>query len=235
MKERPILFSAPMVRAILEGRKTQTRRVAPVSDFVVSPIDHTDLISWRISFSKPVGKDRTNSSFSGGKFTPAQAANIVASQFCQHGTVGDRLWVRETHAFIWPGDFMPDDIKDCNIEYRADTDGNSAPGDWPIDQRRDPDAPKWRPSIFTPRWASRITLEITEVRVERLQDISETDVVAEGIARFPEAGWHTEEGHFYAADPRESYAALWCDINGLTAWDKNPWVWVIKFKRIAQP
>lgn len=133
---RPILFSAPMVRAILDGTKTQTRRALKGAQ----PADPVD--RW-----------------------------LAAGQVlrCPYGALGDTLWVRET----WRGD---------PVEYRADTHSHG-----PADGSRDAESVNWRPSIFMPRWASRLTLRITEVRVERLQEISEDDAAAEGVAAYAAA------------------------------------------------
>jgi hypothetical protein len=176
IKERPILFSTPMVRALLEGRKTQTRRYA-----------------------------------GDGEFWSQQDI-----QKCRYGQPGDRLWVRET----WKP--HPDPVNNAPIIYKA-TDG----GCWP-------DLP-WRPSIHMPRWASRILLEITGVRVERLQETSEKDAIAEGIERI-NAGdhwaWRDYSGNRQTLSPVFSYQSLWESINGPDSWAVNPWVWVLEFRRI---
>lgn len=178
MKERPILFSGPMVRAILNGTKTQTRRI-------VKP--------------QPVHIDGL-----GTVMNPS----VITGNSCKHGKPGDTLWVRETWAHRALRVSGPEGYG-CPV-FRADD----------VD-RRLPSGPynrvdRWRPSIHMPRWASRITLQITAVRVERLQDISEEDAIAEGV-------------EFGA---KESYRTLWDSINGAGAWDANPWVWVIEFKRV---
>ena len=168
MKERPILFSAPMVRAILDGSKTQTRRVAPISDLIITP-HPKDMVTWGVRFTKPI--KGVLSSYSGGKLSDDQARSIIASQFCPYGQVGDRLWVKETHLNWWkinPGDPNGDRIFSHVAAFAADGD-ELQPGE------------KWIPSIYMLRAASRITLEITGVRVERLQDISEEDARAEGF------------------------------------------------------
>lgn len=197
MKERPILFSAPMVRAILEGRKTQTRRVVKHAPAPWNA-EHT---AWDMTC-------------------------------CPYGQPGDRLWVRETWGahFMWddvPPSGIPNDGKAC-LFYMAD--GFSTGGC--SQTRRD----KWRPSIHMPRWASRITLEIAGVRVERLQDISEKDAQAEGAMYHDGRGiGHSGWRHDYKdvhVDARSSFYRLWQEINGPGSWDANPWVWVVEFKRI---
>lgn len=226
IKEKPILFSAPMVRAILDGRKTQTRRI-------IKPQPQYEILG-----NFPCWND------------PQTNKRIV----CPYGHTGDQLWVRETLAAESYA------AKGWNaISYKADDDevcveapeGWSPPRNNITTHRESGDnIPQGGfdyytaivPSIFMPRWASRITLEITGVRVERLNDISEADAVAEGIAYD-----HSEDGLFYyvkglmretAIDSREHrpaiqcYAKLWGHINGAGSWDLNPWVWCIEFKRI---
>ena len=220
MKERPILFSAPMVRALLAGTKTQTRRVAPVESIDIRDIgDGT--ISWAAKFSEPVRSrvsgGRATGTYSGGRFTRDQAVSIIAADFCPYGQPGDWLWVRET--------FM--DLQGTGVEHR-DSAGNrqryayaadTRPGSYDDECRKDYGL-KWRPSIHMPRTASRITLEVTAVRVERLQDISEADAMAEGCYTDP------------ACPAYDAYRSLWESINGPGSWDANPYVWVVEFKRV---
>ena len=184
MTERPIIFSAEMVLAILAGRKTQTRRKM-----------------------KPAKVKRPK------RWLIDDAA--VNGLVCPYGAPGDTLWVRETWARHASG-----------VDYAADFAAVSRPQAGP-----------WRPSIHMPRWASRITLRITDVRVERLQDISEDDAVAEGVAleRYvpvsDSAGKHGS-GEAEPTDPVAEYRDLWNHINGPDAWEANPWVWVISFERV---
>jgi len=227
MRERPILLNAEMVRAVLDGRKTQTRRV--LTPRQLKMIDAA--ASTGECYPLESGHQHENS-------------QSYYREWCPFGAVGDRLWVRET----WT---------DVNLEgipavaYRADNDVYS-----PMDDKSflDEDGSfnyddlrvskyhftawygdvisgtegNWRPSIHMPRWASRITLEITGVRVERLQDITNKDAMAEGI------------GHLYAYDesqptPKDAtrrFAELWQSIYGEESWQANPWVWVIEFKRV---
>jgi len=190
MKEHPILFSGPMVRAILEGRKTMTRRVAC-----------------------PPGYNLTD----------------YGLAHCRYGQPGDRLWVRETWAAGACADMLNPSalsrktwlIDNGGLWYEAD---GAAPLT-PISPKG-----KTRPSIFMPRWASRILLEVTSVSVERVQDISETDAKAEG-APWLGAGFLAKLGD---GSYREGFYDLWDSINAKRGygWDANPWVWVVKFKRI---
>jgi hypothetical protein len=187
MKEPPILFSAPMVRAILDGRKTQTRRV-------VKP--------------QPV-----NVLFHKGQWIEAPC-DLVENEtvlHCPYGQPGDRLWVRETWAHetdfgTFTGGFV----------YRADGDKR---------ERECGPTDRWRPSIHMPRLVSRITLEITDVRVERIKDISGIDAIAEGIQAVSKYGSEADVSDF---------AELWDKINGKKyPWESNPFVWRIEFKRIG--
>lgn len=205
MKERQILFSGAMVRAILDGRKTQTRRVVKLPH-------NNPLGAWEPTTIGGKGLYRDKACTIPANEPERAAIWHTRTGDCVvalYGQPGDRLWVRET----WRED-SPDDAEAAI--YRADG-------------RTDlPPEFKWKPSIFMPRWASRITLEITGVRVERLQDIGWRDCAAEGTPNDPEHGigyptW------------QDAYAALWDSINAKRApWASNPWVWVVEFKRVTQ-
>jgi len=228
MKERPILFNAAMVRAILEGRKTQTRRVVKqdlqrLGDGDFYAFDHKG-INYRVNARHT---------------TVAAWAQLL--QFCPYGQPGNRLWVRET----WQYYDWNDEGEPC-IRLHADNattwpePGNEAWADklvdvweflsrdenYRIDNRaRDR---RWRPSIHMPRWASRITLEIAGVRVERLNDISENDCIAEGCP----GGHGAIPGYGYSATPAEHFRHIWETTGG--DWAANPWVWVIEFKPLGK-
>ncbi len=199
MVERPIIFSGPMVRAILEGRKTQTRRVVKGN-----PIDIVTLIG---ADDKPTGEY-------GLCFHPSVIERRVS---CPYGQPGDRLWVRETRGINRHGD----------VVYRADT------SDFSHDVRDENQ--KWKPSIHMPRRASRITLEVLRVRVERLQEISEEDAKAEGAEMQPaETGQLDANGNpIEKGSYRLGFYSLWESINGPGSWIENPWVWAVKFPRIS--
>jgi uncharacterized protein YqfB (UPF0267 family) len=214
MKERPILFSGEMVRAILDGRKTMTRRVVPNGPFI-----ETDGVKGSLSD------------------TIHQCQKISTVSRCPYGKVGDRLWVRETCYIDLLGcanrERLAEEPPEGNIKefiyYRAD---GECCEQIPECQCGDVGKPKWRPSTHMPRWASRITLEITNVSVERLNEISEVDAKAEGIRLI-------EGEPMYADEPIERYSAvaqfkhLWDKINGKKhPWASNPWVWVVEFKKI---
>lgn len=193
MKERPILFTGPMVRAILEGRKTVTRRVVtPQPDFLGSMVDPN---------------------------TPFKTldAGLHARITCPYGQPGDRLWVREA----WAADAQVDAIAPSDLSegepiwYPADLSVRQT-GCSMISKGR------VRPSIHMPRWACRILLEITAVRVERLQDISDPGALAEGVS-------HSE---MHSGDSLvDVFARLWESTGG--DWAANPWVWVLEFKRVT--
>lgn len=209
MKERPILFSAPMVRALLDGSKTQTRRAVALprtrDSFVLE--DHGT--GWWPYQSD----DGETSNCNDGMEHPYD---------CPYGRPGDRLWVRETFAEEYdycdhpemPG--APTEHFHLAWHYRADGEPSRTDLEGFLSG--------WKPSIHMFRRASRITLEITDVRVERLQDISRGDAMDEGCP-FP----NMAKGD----DPRKWYAELWGQINGAGAWDANPWVWAISFKKVS--
>lgn len=205
MRERPILFSAPMVRAILSGQKTQTRRIASKA------VRHPDL----------------GNLYTPGALVMEREPQHVIDRACPYGQPGDRLWVRETwqHANHPDGPYR----SGVTVHYRADyIDDPHGPGGEKSPEGR---YRTWRPSIHMPRAASRITLEITGVRVERLRDISEADALAEGLTPTPGGWWSGAEGQA-APTPQGAYALLWDSINGPGSWGANPGVWVIEFRRI---
>ena len=199
MKERPILFSGPMVRAILAGTKTQTRRLVrlPAHDWALSGIPEF----------------------------------LAVGPF---GARGDRLWVREA----WQVD-APRDGSWADTMFYGD---RISPLDWIPERYRTPahvlhratwddgtrsTALWWRPSIHMPRWASRLTLEVTEVRVQRLQDISEEDAKAEGVEMIDGDPTPPEWWSY-----RQEFGHLWDSLNAKRApWDSNPWVWAVSFRR----
>lgn len=207
MAERPMLFSGAMVRAILAGTKTQTRRVVKPQP----PSGH-DWAGWCVASTHQA--DEGKATWAAGFGPYLRDAHRVA---CPYGQPGDRLWVRETFQRF---------TDDGETIYKADPSGFEAMNEL---KRNECLEARWRPAIHMPRWASRITLEITGVRVERLQDISEADAVAEGCA----GGHGAIPGYNYAATPGEHYHWLWESINGAGSWDANPWVWVVEFRRVA--
>lgn len=197
MKERPILFNGAMVRAVLDGSKTQTRRVMK---------------------------------------QPPCFVNGEVGNVCPYGSIGDRLWVRETFVQGW--DIEP--VTDCLMQF--DDEGNELPKKtwyratdshihWSDDDGWETNVP-WKPSIHMPRLASRITLEVTGVRAERLQDISQSDARAEGAPPSHPSIDVVSRKFGYADFPRSWFGQLWEQINGDGSWDENPWVWVVEFRRL---
>lgn len=210
MKERPILFSGAMVRAILEKRKTQTRRICKIAyhagEWAAEALPAADgmpVFWWNGWSGKAIS----------GRAELTLKVYDTGSE-CPWGKVGDRLWVRET----WRE-------TEHDIEYRADT-RNDGPADGSADQ----ESKHWRPSIHMPRTHSRITLEIVSVRVERVQDISEEDVRAEGVEGLL---LQTRPDGHYEHVPY-TFQHLWNSINTKPeyTWESNPFVWAITFKRV---
>ena len=193
IKERPILFSAPMVRAILEGRKTVTRRAV-----------------------KGVGLVWLDN------FTPEYVAD-PENNLCPYGKPGDRLWVREA----WQADAQVNSVAPRDLSHGEPI---RYPADWDFRQTGCAmiKPGKIRPSIHMPRWVSRILQEITDVRVERLQDISNEQAEAEGV-EFLRAAPDLDE----TLTAAQLFDCLWSSINGADSWAANPWVWVVEFKRIT--
>lgn len=226
MTEHPILFSAPMIQAILAGRKTQTRRIIKVQPSITTDTD----ASWRDS-----------------KCDLWRNSKQYARDCCPYGSIGDRLWVRETSAVYSAA------YSECGIVYRADhATGDLSKGDGGYNFHQFSDDPeqaakdrkwaekhggneKWIPSIYMPRFASRINLEITGVRVERLQEITEADAKAEGCEPWPfDKNQPMTSGELGSSWPyRGGYAVLWDEINDERAtWKSNPYVWVVEFKKV---
>jgi hypothetical protein len=207
MKERPILFSAPMVRALLDGSKTQTRRVVKPQP----EAEHGGEPYWFVGGYRAWRARSCTDPIRSGSH------NEIA---CPYGQPGGQLWVRETWAR---------DDEDGGLCYRADIGKGGDADDWERNRLDGVPRFRWRPSIHMPRAASRITLEITGVRVERLQDISPEDCWAEGIQEMRDAG---DENGELRGSVKQDYQALWESINGPGSWDANPWVWVVEFKRV---
>ncbi len=245
MTERGMIFNAEMVRAILDGRKTQTRRIMKVQPesnqlgllLITDSTKHSDIGKYHWAESNATGNHVRSKLFS-----------------CPFGAVGDRIWVRETWAILgnedgccidWEEKLCKADERSAARIYRASCEqrpGNyglwSIPddADWKPHTKDYQYEGAWRPSIHMPRWASRILLEITDVRVEQLNAISEEDATAEGV---PPAGsllpdypgtFLTPKGDFATA--KVAFQCLWESIYGEESWKANGWVWVISFKRV---
>jgi len=199
MTDRPILFSGPMIRAILAGTKTQTRRTlkyqpAPGISIVRKTIRPLDGVPYH-------------------SFERRSMYGSYAGELDIRIKRGDRLWVRESWKPHSTFDHLPPrEMPESNVFYLAD-------------EQYSPSGSRGRPGIHMPRWASRLTLTVTDVRVERLQDISETDAIAEGCKQYSSS---TKLSRPFNADwkgiYREGYAELWNEINGAGAWESNPWI-----------
>lgn len=239
MKERPILFSAPMVRAILEGAKTQTRRIVkwvptPRGNFKCVRLTGTNEY---VILDDERGLTWTPYSGSGEQPWPVERYRDA----CPYGGPGDQLWVRETWQAWNQVSVEYDEWDPITREVRM----GERWAEW-IELRGRPDRIEyratsksvgpWTPAIHMPRWASRIDLEVTGVRVERLHDITEEDARAEGVERDTAPCDHTrlscEDIGCMGPTYRSAFAALWESINGTESWRENPWVWVIEFKRV---
>lgn len=238
-KERPILFSGPMVRAILEGRKTVTRRE-------IKPRMRSADTQFELH-QQPDGSWRPMHTFDESCMDAQGTEHPIV---CPYGQVGDRLWVRESWQDVHPvqvtdgrytqlgraGIPGPPEVTSQTI-YRAD-------GPYPVvyhthahpyrclqpDPKHLPTPAEggftgWAPSIHMPRWASRILLEITDVRVERLQEITTEQIIAEGLVT-------SLREHDAVCDLREQWQQLWSGLNGTESWTSNPWVWVVEFKQV---
>ncbi len=250
MNEKPILFSGEMVKAILDGRKTQTRRVVKGIEFVGSKGTQDDPESWGI-------EDKY------GDYYTLPINGNTSKDFkiqCPYGEIGDQLWVRETFTIesnwnLESEEYYPPPFKDGRpvrrethpeygsyweqCHYRA---SDPAP-ELSYDDMEEPGC-RWKPSIHMPRWASRINLEITDIRVEQLQDISRDDAKAEGITEY--LSEFSSDQHTEAEDDEwrnrttiENFHGLWNSINGKPradgvdiSWGANPWVWIPEFRII---
>jgi len=193
MKERPILFSTPMVQAILEGRKTQTRRIIKPQPFKKDNI-------WEYT-------KKSHATVSPDKILDCPIPPIK----CPYGAPGDVLWVRETFR-LFKNDFY---VYKANYKF--------------------PEAFRWKPSIYMPKAAARLWLKITDLRVERLQDITEQDAKSEGVEKYNDLffkDYTNPENKFLCA--KTSFTSLWESINGQESWEENPWVWVVEFERIEK-
>lgn len=251
MKQRPILFNGAMVRAILNGQKTQTRRIVKPHGWTTEQMSKYEFahVLQAADAEGLTCKQPAKDAYAGFNLTPGAASPTYFK--CPFGTIGDQLWVREN--------FQPFLNEDCDGDMRLAnwktgenyhcsypaTDGIHEFLDWDDNLQS-----SVKPSIHMPRWASRITLEITSICVERLQDISEKDAAAEGFAKLSkdngttwkygipdsdglpgtdDSGWPWKD---WEQDSRNAFKKLWNSIGG--DWEANQWVWVIEFKRVEQ-
>lgn len=216
MKYLPILFSTEMVKALLDGRKTQTRRLNGLENQNENP-SRWELAGAVYDPAWDEGGWKSCCDFQ------TLDKSVMSMAECPYGQPGDILWVRETFRPIEQDFGVP------RYEYKASEKINI----------RD----KWKPGIHMPKIAARIFLKVTDVRIERLTDISNEDAIAEGIHEYEDG---TYKNYFKKKGLRESdgcecwmpiasYQSLWCSINGVESWDADPWVWVISFERIDKP
>ncbi|WP_130835341.1 hypothetical protein [[Erwinia] mediterraneensis] len=220
MKERPILFSEQRVRALLIGQQTQTRRIMKTQSFGPGQDHHEGVHAFDVSANHLHG------------YKLMSMSDI--SYHCPYGKPGDILWVRET----WRGPMVPED-KVCAYErdpvafrtpefcqYRADSAG--------LDHNPEAEQFGWQTAIHMPRWASRINLEITAVRAQKIQDITDDEIMAEGV----QTDTHFLNNFFTmsmnAESPKEAYRKAWQKQYGATSWEVNPWVWVIEFRHVKR-
>jgi hypothetical protein len=262
-KEIPILFSTPMVQAILEGRKTQTRRI-------MKPQPVVGENEWKWVGTRPKAK-RASGAISawGPNVSPSDCFVLAGS--CPCGRPGDLLWVRET----WRPINWDADEGTVNVEYKdrfthevemfahdlSKVDDFITKLADKMDKKCEPTVNEeeeyfsytkeqidkfmpWKPSIHMPKAAARIWLEVVSVKVERLQDISRDDSIAEGVSHFnhgyggsPQGVWYNdyEHGGGHTMGPYQSFRGLWKTINGPESWKANPWVWVVEFRKIEKP
>lgn len=213
-KERPILFSTPMVNAINENRKIQTRR--------------------KIKFPCNWTPEKVDDWLAIADFYPKFK--------CPYGNIGDILWVRETFTVL-----EPEHCEGMSDRFYYKAGHHETNEDWRLEAIRDGYPYKWKPCLFMPREACRLLLKINNIRVERLQDISEEDAIREGITKFGPNHWLIYDKTWdiskvaieNGADPitnspLKSFQSLWTSINGMESWNLNPWVWVIEFEKIKQ-
>jgi hypothetical protein len=227
MKETPLLFTPENIRKVLASTKTQTRRL----------LRDRDLRWWN-----KTGCERADD---GWPMVEDEYGDFDRLR-CPYGQPGDRLWVRETYARQ-----NDDDGEPSYYVYKADHLDDPFPGEWPREYKDDPKCGRWRPSIHMPKEACRLWLELTDVRVERVQEISEEDAKAEGIAQEPVVPdstflmWRGAPGLDLSSSPVPAFKNLWNSINGKTNlgrngsklvvdWDANPWVWVLTFKWVLK-
>ncbi|HNP68197.1 MAG TPA: hypothetical protein PKH16_09855 [Aequorivita sp.] len=236
MKIKPILFSTPMVQAILDGRKKQTRRILKASDNLSFVTIQTYRRIWDSKVEANPNPVRTLALF--------KNADAIPLTFKSKYQKGDILWVRETFIKI----FVDNEFEGSREEFAYKASFDEAEKKYGMIKnpagKRFIDSWKWKPSIFMPKEACRIFLEVTDVRVERLQDISNEDALKEGISNhylLKSNGYthYTRPDKFIPIGSedaeRTSFFSLWMSINGADSLDKNPWVWVYEFKQVEKP
>lgn len=232
LKESPMLFSTPMVIAADNETKTETRRTRGLETFNVDPAE------WQFKQMSMLPDGKLHACFI--PTNPESVQGIFSAPF-PYGKVGDLIWVRETHAFhfMWEGIPVKKWKQSFSIDgtcifYKAT---DKAFGSCMPEQKEK----GWRPSVFMPKEAARLWLEITSIKAERLQDITEQSAANEGIYKFPGGEYQfymrKKPKNFDARlhTAKESFMSLWIAINGPASWEQNPWVWVIGFKKTTKP
>jgi len=239
-RDRPILFSAPMVRAILAGAKTQTRRVLTSANSLVNgsgPCMRKDpriIGAWsNLDFAAAWVDPGPSPAGNPGPYLKVPGGDESVHRVYSRVQVGDRLWVRETwRTFEREEDLVDGILFAADGAFIAIANSRDSADAWVEAHRRHSN---WRPSIFMPRWASRITLDVTDVRIQRLQDISDADIEAEGVLPYVGAMRVNGEAAKGFITARYRFAGLWNAINGkrrCCAWPDNPWVIAVTFRRL---
>lgn len=238
MKARPILFSGPMVRALIEGRKTQTRRVITLPEKRVTKqygaVDVRNVNYW----SPPSGISQegwANPGVNYHTYDPS-SGEMIGNHIdpCPYGQPGGLLWVRETWTCYRQTSYEYDEHEQVTGKKDREHYAGTLSPVFRADNKNFPD--RWEPAIHMPRWASRLTLQITDVRVQRLQDISELDARNEGVIFEDDPDEESDFGYHFGIDdgtlggsPKEAFSILWRHINGESSWDENPWIWALTF------
>lgn len=225
MKHIPMLYSTTMVQALIANRKTKTRRTKALEEVNKRAND------WVTPLQMPCTSD--------GKwvFTAEHGEAQQLRIKCPYGKVGDVIWVRETFCPTGSDEYLNKEtnkpffyLADVEQEYLPSVNASMADYGW-----------KWKPNLHMPKLACRIFLEIVSVKVERLQDITEEDAIAEGVEQIADYGttgyklYTQPDAAFSDIDAKWSFESLWQSINGEQSWNDNPWVWVIEFKQIDKP
>ena len=219
VRQRPILFSTEMVRAILDGRKTMTRRIIKPQPIIDNDSGFVYSGNHRVCIKNDMFHRQWAEAF---------------ERFCPYGEVGDILWVRET--------WKPKYLKRCLYEFQLKY-TDVCPWFYAADGDCEKGYGSWKPSIHMPKEAARLFLRITDIRVERLQNISEEDAISEGIKKVSNHNQWYNYLHPKNAVPAQmwvrgavnSFETLWASINGFESWQSNPWVWVVSFEQIQKP
>jgi len=227
-KDRPILFSTPMVQAILDGRKTQTRRTRGLEEINKNPDSWKKGATTQTCRFWDADKEEDPNPIDihyGFRFNGNGNHELYIP--CPYGKPGDRLWVRETWQITY---FLHPSDENYGYIYKASENGK----DW----QENTEEWKWKPSIHMPKAAARIWLEITDISVERLQDISKEDAIAEGIEPVADGYKNympklSSTSQFCWPTAYHSFQSLWESINGAESWDRSPWLWVVKFKVLS--